>query len=341
MKVKNICICLLTLVFVVGIIIGAVFFRRAPGNFEGVLNDISSNQEVLTLGVAGGQQNFFINSKTSIYNESGYAVSSDYLQQGFTVKVIGSNNGIAKKIYVTNAPNITISSPLSGGIVGEVFTVEGVARVFENQFLVRVKDKVSGAIYFQGSVYSNAQDAGLYGHYSAQINLSDSNIQNGEELIIEAYDLSAMDGSEIDNVGVVVTYSKSAITASFTTLKVFFAKTSSDPNLECTTVYPLTRNVESTVAVGRAAIEELLKGVTQNEKTDGYFSAIPDGVVLQSIIIKDGVAHVDFNSTLNKVGGSCRVAEIREQITKTLKQFSTVQSVVISVDGDADTALQP
>jgi len=41
------------------------------------------------------------------------------------------------------------------------------------------------------------------------------------------------------------------------------------------------------------------------------------------------------------VGGSCRVTAIRSQIEQTLKQFSTVQSVIISIDNRTEDILQP
>ena len=54
------------------------------------------------------------------------------------------------------------------------------------------------------------------------------------------------------------------------------------------------------------------------------------------------MAKIDFDSNLEKnVGGSCRVAAIRNQITQTLLQFKTVQSVIISIDGRTEDILQP
>jgi len=42
-----------------------------------------------------------------------------------------------------------------------------------------------------------------------------------------------------------------------------------------------------------------------------------------------------------QVGGSCRVSAIRAQIIETLKQFSTVKNVVISINGRTEDILQP
>jgi spore germination protein GerM len=54
------------------------------------------------------------------------------------------------------------------------------------------------------------------------------------------------------------------------------------------------------------------------------------------------VAKVDFDERLGfQVGGSCRVSAIRAQITETLMQFSTVKSVVVSINGRTEDVLQP
>jgi len=41
------------------------------------------------------------------------------------------------------------------------------------------------------------------------------------------------------------------------------------------------------------------------------------------------------------VAGSCRVGAIRAQIEETLKQFPTVQNVIISVNGNTENILEP
>ncbi len=127
-----------------------------------------------------------------------------------------------------------------------------------------------------------------------------------------------------------------------TTVKVYFNSSVLDPETTCEKVFPVTRTIPLTQAVGTAAIGELLKGPTAAEAAHGYSTAIPDGVQLQSLTITDGVARADFNETLERsIGGSCRVGLIRHQITETLKQFSSVSSVVISIDGRTEDILQP
>jgi len=116
-----------------------------------------------------------------------------------------------------------------------------------------------------------------------------------------------------------------------------------DPNVEdCSKVFPVERMIGDTPAVARAALTELLAGPTDTEEQSGYFTSINPGVAIQKLTIDNGVAKVDFDQTLEQaVGGSCRVSAIRSQIEQTLKQFSTVDSVVISINNRTEDILQP
>ena len=126
------------------------------------------------------------------------------------------------------------------------------------------------------------------------------------------------------------------------TVKVFFNNSKLDQEISCNKVFPVEREIVKTSAVARAALEELLKGVSEAEKDQGYFTSINPNVKINSIDIKDGIAYVDFDEQLEfQVGGSCRVSAIRAQITETLKQFPSINDVVISINSQAEDILQP
>jgi spore germination protein GerM len=126
------------------------------------------------------------------------------------------------------------------------------------------------------------------------------------------------------------------------TVKVFFNNNQMDPEISCNKVFPIERTINKTEAVGRAAIEELLKGPKPTEQTQGFFTSISSGVKIQSLVIDNGIAKIDFNEQLQfQVGGSCKVSAIRAEITETLKQFESVKSVIISIDGKTEDILQP
>ncbi|MDD5071441.1 MAG: GerMN domain-containing protein [Patescibacteria group bacterium] len=125
-------------------------------------------------------------------------------------------------------------------------------------------------------------------------------------------------------------------------IKVYFNNNRLDPEFSCNKVFPAEREVIKTEAIARAALEELLKGATEEEKEEGFFTSINSGVEVQSLTIKDGMAKVDFDEQLEfQVGGSCRVSAISAQIRETLKQFSTVDEVIISINGRTEDILQP
>ncbi len=126
------------------------------------------------------------------------------------------------------------------------------------------------------------------------------------------------------------------------TIKVYFNNSKLDPEFSCNVVFPVDREIVKTKAVAGAALEELLKGSTEEEKAQGFFTSINPGVKIQKLAIENKTASVDFDKQLEfQVGGSCRVSAIRAQIMETLLQFPTVKNVIISIDGRTEDILQP
>lgn len=133
----------------------------------------------------------------------------------------------------------------------------------------------------------------------------------------------------------------SSKTADTMPVKVYFttAETGTDT---CEATDYVEREIPKTLGVGRAAIEQLLAGPTKAEKEAGYTTSINPGTKLQSLRVENGTAYADFNEELDKnTGGSCLVTAIYTQIANTLKQFPTVDSVVISINGETEEVLQP
>jgi len=129
-----------------------------------------------------------------------------------------------------------------------------------------------------------------------------------------------------------------------TQIKVYFAKKSFSGcaiDIKASDLDYFYRSIPKTQAVARASIEELLKGPTQEENNKGYISNIPNGTILKSITITNGVALVDFNGTIENgvtsCGGGMRIWQIRE----TLLQFPTIKTVKFSVDGRTEDIFQP
>ncbi len=107
--------------------------------------------------------------------------------------------------------------------------------------------------------------------------------------------------------------------------------------------------IPRTLGIGRASLEVLLWGpAPQNDK--GYTTLIPgpeqvlayggrspewgERPRLRDLTIEDGIAYADFSLELSAhAGGALLTTLIREQIEATLTQFSTVDGVVISING--------
>ena len=96
-------------------------------------------------------------------------------------------------------------------------------------------------------------------------------------------------------------------------------------------VSPVRRSIESTPAVARAALTELLNGPTAHERADGLSSAIPDGTTLRDISLADGVATVDLDGAFD--GGSASMLGRVAQVVATLTRFPTIERVAFRIDG--------
>ena len=125
-------------------------------------------------------------------------------------------------------------------------------------------------------------------------------------------------------------------------VKIFFSNSQEDLQaLNCEKVYSVERQVLKNKAMVQA-LEELLNGPSLEEQEKGYFTNINSGVNINSFIVEDNIAKVDFDEQLEyQVGGSCRVMAIRSQITGTLVQFPEVNDVIISINGRTEDILQP
>ncbi|MFA5133488.1 MAG: Gmad2 immunoglobulin-like domain-containing protein [Patescibacteria group bacterium] len=232
--------------------------------------------------------------------------------------------------------NITVENPGSGETVGFPFLIKGQARVFENTFNVRVKDS-AGSLLYEDIIMSNAQDAGLFGAYEKKIDYFLKRPVSSD-LTLEVFDYSAKDGSVQDLVTVPIKINLGQTQ----TVKLFFNNNNLDPQISCNKVFSTTRIIPPQQTIGNAALNLLLKGPSADEKNSGFYTSINPGVTLKKLTISNGVARADFDEQLeSQVGGSCRVSAIRAEITQTLKQFSTVKSVIISINGRTEDILQP
>jgi len=125
-------------------------------------------------------------------------------------------------------------------------------------------------------------------------------------------------------------------------VNVYFSNKDKGSSEDCSKVFPVTRTILNAETLGPGTLEALLKGVSETEKTAGYFTSINDKILIQKFEIKDKVAYVDFSSNFNEgVAGSCKVTAIKSQIENTLNNLPDIDSVVISVNGQTQGVLEP
>jgi spore germination protein GerM len=98
-------------------------------------------------------------------------------------------------------------------------------------------------------------------------------------------------------------------------------------------VYPAKRTVLSTDLYQRT-LQELLHGPTPSEIDSGYFTTLQD-LRLTWFSLHNGTATVELVGQL-RLAGTLSGPRLKLQVEKTLKQFSNIRKVVISVNGRRD-----
>ncbi len=117
--------------------------------------------------------------------------------------------------------------------------------------------------------------------------------------------------------------------AATTTVRVYLFQpdpAGGDPRL-----VPVLRTVTATRAVATAAVRELLAGPASGER--GLLTMIPASTQLLGITIAGSVATVDLTGAFESGGGSASMFGRLAQLTYTVTQFPTVDTVRLRLDG--------
>lgn len=240
------------------------------------------------------------------------------------------------KNYISG--NIRVTRPTADQYVrADQFVIEGEARTFENNVQYRVKDLASSRIIAQGFTTATGE-MGTFSPFSIRVEVSPG-VQYPTRALVEVFESSAKDGSEINKVQIPIRLGQGE--AEPNAIEIFFSNARKGSATNCSKVFSLPRSILETRALATTALRKLLEGPTPEERAEGYETQIPPGTRLNKVVVSNGVATADFSSELNSAAGSCRVTAIRSQIERTLKQFSTVSRVVISVNGETKEVLQP
>jgi spore germination protein GerM len=132
----------------------------------------------------------------------------------------------------------------------------------------------------------------------------------------------------------------SLVLAQNTQLKIYLGNSKKNPQTEdCGKVFVVTRSVLKTKALAKAALVELFKGVTDDEKSKSYESVFSaeSSLILKNLNINKDSAFINFNSSIQESVSSASASCARDmffaQIEKTLKQFPNIKKVFYAIEG--------
>lgn len=253
---------------------------------------------------------------------------------------VQSNQQVNNQQQLITIPDgrLRVDSPKEGDVLDKTFTVIGFAQDwFEGNISIEVFDGSQNSL-FKGNATA-ADNYGKPGAFKQEIILS--SMPKTEVGRIEFNDYSAKDGSLVYQKLLAIKFKPEIVTSGQTTkVKVYFAPKDSQQD-QCNDVVAVERTVSQTAKIATAAIEELFKGPTPEEKAKGYTTVLPVGSKLNSLVIVNGEARADFNSVTESGGGSCGMGVRTSQISKTLLQFPTIKTVKFSIDGRTQDIFQP
>jgi spore germination protein GerM len=242
--------------------------------------------------------------------------------------------------YNTNSSaqgDIQVTQPLPGETVTSPLTIEGRAKgnwFFEAVFPVQIVDQDNNQIGYGNAEAIGDWQSENYVNFSAQIIFTKGTATDGF-IVLQNANPSGLKDLEKES-RIPISFNDSTQNE----VEIFLGKDLNQQS-DCSTVFAVKRFVNDTPQIATAAINQLLAGPTEAEKDGGYYSGISASARLLSLSITDSKAYADFDQELQNIGGSCRVQTVRAQIENTLKQFSTVHEVIISIEGETEGILQP
>jgi Immunoglobulin-like domain of bacterial spore germination/Sporulation and spore germination len=259
-------------------------------------------------------------TSTAIENST----STDEALQATSTDMIEYNSGDDWTTFVL-PEGTTLTNP---------FTFNGTTTAFENTINWRLSDE-NGIQISEGYANVYSSDIGIPGPF--EVKTFFNMVPATKVGVLEVFELSARDGSEIHKATANITFPEGS-----QTIKVYFANVTKTPEGdECEAVYPVERMVTAGDKA-EIAIYELLKGPNIMEINADYYSSLPEDIPNPEIFYKKDGVHLDFSDALEyQVAGSCRIQSIYKQIEETVKEATGEEEITISINGRTEDILQP
>lgn len=298
----------------------------------GSVRRVDAAERRLTLRLANGIEEVIrIAEGSSISLEGREDGNLRDIPVGSLVEVFGTRDAAtlettARTIRAGAHPNLVVAVPEAGATVTSPLLVSGFARAFENAFAWRIKDAAGGE-RASGFGLAEAEEPGTYGPFRLEIFIP---ALAEPAFTLELFTNSAKDGSEQDLVSIPLNLLSTKAVA----FDVFFRSDRKNDSDSCAVVFPVTRTMAQTAALGRTSLYVLLNGPSDEEIAAGYRTAFPSEIHIATIVISNETATVDLSPSTLEVTDACRRQTMRAQIEKTLLQFPAIQNVEIIVGGD-------
>lgn len=117
---------------------------------------------------------------------------------------------------------------------------------------------------------------------------------------------------------------------------VFFSKYQGSQSILAYVVRKLPANLQASANKSKTieyALQQLLKGPSQEEKSQGFYSEIPAGTVLRQVAESPKTLTVDLSKPFATGGGSNSMIQRLNQLKETVKAQDNQHALKVTVDG--------
>jgi spore germination protein GerM len=128
-----------------------------------------------------------------------------------------------------------------------------------------------------------------------------------------------------------------------TLVQIYFHNSRLDSGQSCDKVFPVTRQIEPNRNRAQAALEQLFKGPTQSEQSEGYSSFFSQQTagILKGFKVVDTTAYInlsDMRAIIPNASTSCGRQGFLAEVETTLKDnLPDLEQIIYAINGDPRT----